>query len=77
MSGSGLIALAKEKGVAGYPGDGANQWNAVHARDATSVFRSAWEKGLLARGRGRRHPVPRHAIGRRLGLPVVSIPPTS
>src|ERR1700738_3619347 len=28
-----LIALAKEKGFAGYPGDGANLWNAVHARD--------------------------------------------
>src|SRR6188768_4430656 len=25
-----LIALAKEKGFAGYPGDGANLWNAVH-----------------------------------------------
>lgn len=40
-----LIALAKEKGFAGYPGDGANLWNAVHARDVASVFRLALEKG--------------------------------
>ena len=75
-----LIALAKEKGVVGYPGDGANQWNAVHARDAASVFRLALEKGsagsywhAVADG-----AIPlRHiaeAIGSRLGLPVVSIP---
>ena len=40
-----LIALAKEKGFAGYPGDGANRWNAVHIRDAASLFRLALEKG--------------------------------
>ena len=40
-----LIALAKERGFAGYPGDGANRWNAVHARDAASLFRLALEKG--------------------------------
>src|SRR6202048_3981966 len=40
-----LIALAKEKGFAGYPGDGANLWNAVHARDVASLFRLALEKG--------------------------------
>ena len=38
-----LIALAKEKGAAGYPGDGANLWNAVHARDVASLFRLALE----------------------------------
>lgn len=40
-----LIALAKEKGVVGYPGDGANLWNAVHTRDVASLFRLALEKG--------------------------------
>jgi len=44
-----LIALAKEKGFAGYPGDGANLWNAVHVRDAASLFRLALEKGPAGR----------------------------
>ncbi|MBR7838279.1 SDR family oxidoreductase [Actinospica durhamensis] len=75
-----LIALAKEKGVVGYPGDGANQWNAVHARDAASVFRLALEKGpagsywhAVADGAIPLRDIA-EAIGSRLGLPVVSIP---
>lgn len=44
-----LIALAKEKGFVGYPGDGANLWNAVHIRDVASLFRLALEKGRPAR----------------------------
>src|SRR6202034_3343207 len=44
-----LIALAKEKGAAGYPGDGANLWNAVHVRDVASLFRLALEKGPAGR----------------------------
>lgn len=43
-----LIALAKEKGFVGYPGDGANLWNAVHIRDVASLFRLALEKGRPA-----------------------------
>jgi nucleoside-diphosphate-sugar epimerase len=39
-----LIALAKEKGVAGYPGDGANLWNAVHIRDVASLFAWRWRR---------------------------------
>ncbi|GAB2476885.1 SDR family oxidoreductase [Promicromonospora xylanilytica] len=75
-----LIALAKEKGVAGYPGDGANLWNAVHARDAASLFRLALEKGDAGKywhavGDGG-IPVREiaEAIGSRLGLPAVSVP---
>ncbi|WP_240521681.1 hypothetical protein [Amycolatopsis vastitatis] len=75
-----LIALAKEKGVVGYPGDGANRWNAVHARDAAAVFRLAWEKGpagsywhAVADGAIPFRDIA-EAIGSRLGLPVVSIP---
>jgi nucleoside-diphosphate-sugar epimerase len=75
-----LIALAKEKGVAGYPGDGANLWNAVHVRDVASLFRLALEKGPAG---SYWHAVEdggipfreiAEAIGRRLGLPAVSIP---
>lgn len=43
-----LVALAKEKGFVGYPGDGANLWNAVHIRDVASLFRLALEKGRPA-----------------------------
>src|SRR3954454_9421495 len=44
-----LIALAKEKGFVGYPGDGTNLWNAVHVRDAASLFRLALDKGQAGR----------------------------
>ncbi|MEV0890161.1 SDR family oxidoreductase [Promicromonospora sp. MEB111] len=75
-----LIALAKEKGFAGYPGDGANQWNAVHVRDVASVFRLALETGPAGRywhGVGDGGISVREiaeAIGSRLGLPAVSVP---
>jgi nucleoside-diphosphate-sugar epimerase len=76
----GLIALAKEKGVVGYPGDGQNLWCAVHIRDVASVFRLALEKGpagrywhAIAEG-GIPFREIAEAIGSRLGLPAVSIP---
>jgi nucleoside-diphosphate-sugar epimerase len=75
-----LIALAKERGVVGYPGDGANQWNAVHARDLALLFRLALEKGpagsywhAVADGAIPLREIA-EAIGSRLDLPVVSIP---
>jgi nucleoside-diphosphate-sugar epimerase len=75
-----LIALAKEKGVIGYPGDGANLWPAVHSRDLASLFRLALEKGRAGKvwhgieGEGIRFREIAEAIGSRLGLPAVSIP---
>ena len=75
-----LIALAKEKGVIGYPGDGANVWPAVHGRDLASLFRLALEKGPAGKywhgteGEGIRFREIAEAIGSRLGLPAVSIP---
>jgi nucleoside-diphosphate-sugar epimerase len=76
----GLIALAQQKGFAGYPGDGMNSWNAVHIRDVASVFRLALEKGPAG---GYWHAVQdgsipfreiAEAIGSRLDLPTVSVP---
>ncbi|WJE00943.1 SDR family oxidoreductase [Streptomyces antimycoticus] len=75
-----LIALAKEKGFVGYPGDGANLWNAVHIRDAATLFRLALEKGPTGKYW---HAVEdggipfrdiAEAIASRLGLPAVSVP---
>src|ERR1700730_18272813 len=75
-----LIALAKEKGFAGYPGDGANLWNAVHVRDVAYLFRLALEKGPAGKfwhaleDEGIPFREIAEAIGSRLGLPAVSIP---
>ena len=75
-----LIALAKEKGFAGYPGDGENRWNAVHVRDAASLFRLALERGPAGhywhavQDGGIPFREIAEVIGRRLGLPVVRIP---
>ncbi len=75
-----LIALAKEKGFAGYPGDGANVWNAVHVRDIASLFRLVLEKGpagrywhAVAEGAIPLREIA-EAIGSRLGVPAVSVP---
>jgi nucleoside-diphosphate-sugar epimerase len=76
-----LIAIAREKGVAAYVGDGANRWPAVHTLDAARLFRLALES---APGGSRLHGVAEEgvpfrefaeAIGRNLGLPTASIPP--
>jgi nucleoside-diphosphate-sugar epimerase len=76
----GLIAVAKEKGVVGYPGDGQNLWTAVHIRDAASLFRLALEKSPAGKAwhavqdEGIPFRKVAEAIGSRLDLPVVSIP---
>jgi hypothetical protein len=75
-----LIAIAQEKGFAGYPGNGANRWNAVHIRDAAAVFRLALEKGPAGRYWHAVHEggIPfreiAEAVGSRLDLPAVSVP---
>ncbi|MEZ0381921.1 SDR family oxidoreductase [Mycobacterium sp. pW045] len=76
----GVIALAKEKGIVGYPGDGENLWGAVHICDVASLFRLALEKGPAGsywhavEDAGIPFREIAEAIGGRLGLPVVSVP---
>jgi nucleoside-diphosphate-sugar epimerase len=76
----GLIALAKEKGFAGYPGDGTNLWGAVHIRDVASLFRLALEKGPAGKywhaieDGGTPFRGIAEAIGSRLGCPPRAFP---
>lgn len=76
-----LIAIYREKGVCAYIGDGQNRWPAAHVLDVARLYRLAIEKAE----RGAKYNavaeqgVPLRSIaeviGRRLRLPVKSIPP--
>jgi nucleoside-diphosphate-sugar epimerase len=74
-----LIGIACEKGFAGYPGDGANRWPAIHTRDAASLYRLAVEQapaGQILHGVGDEGVPLREiaaAIGRGTDLPVQSV----
>jgi nucleoside-diphosphate-sugar epimerase len=76
-----LVAIAREKGVAGYVGDGTNRWPAVHRSDAARITRLGLEKapaGTLLHAVSEEGVPTREiaeAIGRGLGVPVASIAP--
>lgn len=74
-----LVAIAREKGVSAYVGDGRNRWPAGHVSDAARLYRLALEKSEPG---ARYHAVGEEgissreiaeALGRGLGLPTVSI----
>jgi nucleoside-diphosphate-sugar epimerase len=76
-----LIAIARDKGVSAYVGDGQNRWPAVHRFDAAPLYRLALEKGQAG---ATYHAVTEEgvavravaeAIGRGLGMPVVALSP--
>ncbi|MFM0230113.1 SDR family oxidoreductase [Paraburkholderia sediminicola] len=78
---SPLVAIAREKGVCAFVGEGRNRWPAGHLSDVARLYRLAVEK----REQGARyHAVGEEgissreiveALGRGLNLPVVSISP--
>ncbi|MEV4083939.1 SDR family oxidoreductase [Nonomuraea fuscirosea] len=76
-----LTGIARQSGVSGYPGDGTQRWPAVHALDAAVLFRLALETAPAGTAwhavadEGDRVRDIAAVIGRRLGLPVESVPP--
>jgi nucleoside-diphosphate-sugar epimerase len=76
-----IVAIAREKGVSGYIGDGTNRWPAVHRLDSAHLFSLALEHAPAG---STLHAVAEEGvpireiaevIGRHLDLPVVAISP--
>jgi nucleoside-diphosphate-sugar epimerase len=76
-----IAAVAREKGVSGYPGDGTNRWAAVHRSDAARLVALGLAKAPAG---ARLHAVAEEgvptrdiaeAIGRAFSLPVTSVAP--
>jgi nucleoside-diphosphate-sugar epimerase len=76
-----FVAVARQKGVAGYVGDGSNRWPAVHCYDAARLARLAVESApggsvLHAAGEeGVAFGQIAEAMGRHLHLPTESVAP--
>jgi nucleoside-diphosphate-sugar epimerase len=75
-----LTDQARQTGIAGYPGDGAPRWPAVHALDAAVLFRLVLESAPAGTAwhavadEGDRVRDIATVIGRRLNLPVEPVP---
>jgi nucleoside-diphosphate-sugar epimerase len=76
-----LVGIAREQGLSGYIGDGANRWPAVHRLDSARLFGLALEQAPAG---STLHAVAEEGlpirdvatvIGRHLDLPVASIAP--
>jgi nucleoside-diphosphate-sugar epimerase len=74
-----LIGIARQAGVSGYVGDGANRWPSVHTLDAARVYRLALESAPAG---SRLHAVADEgipfrdiaaAIGRGVAVPTASV----
>jgi len=74
-----IVGVARDKGLSGYLGDGANRWPAVHRVDAAHLFRLALEQAepgsvLHAVGdEGVEIRAVAEVIGRHLNVPVAAI----
>ena len=76
-----FVGIARQRGVAGYVGDGTNRWPAVHRSDAARLARLAVEAapaGSVLHAVGD-EGVPfreiAEAMGRHLGVPTASVAP--
>ena len=76
-----LVGIARQRGVAGYVGDGANRWPAVHRSDAARLARLAVESapaGSVLHAVGDEGVAFREiaeAMGGQLGIPTASVTP--
>jgi nucleoside-diphosphate-sugar epimerase len=75
-----LIKIARDTGVSGYVGQGANRWPAGHTLDVATLYRLALDKApagsqlCAAAEEGITVRQIAETIGRRLGVPAKSIP---